>query len=268
MQQPWDSAFPLIKGQGYVGIETSVPDTNHHAQFEKLLHASSLSYIAQIYTDGQSLKEHTESFQRVIDSALPLSPVLINCHAGSDSFSEIEAMSFFDMALRICERVNVPVAFETHRSRILFNPWITRRLIAEFPTLQLCADYSHWVCVCERLLDEADELFLACAKRVIHIHARVGYEQGPQVSDPRAPEFAAAVARHEEWWRMIWSVQLRRELPHSTMVPEFGPPNYLQTQPHSRIPLANLEEICLWQANRQRAHFKNFLSQSSHDRSG
>jgi len=55
------------------------------------------------------------------------------------------------------------------------------------PELLLCADLSHFVVVTEthpadwKLTEAIDAL----ADRVIHIHARVGYEEGPQVNDPR-----------------------------------------------------------------------------------
>jgi len=41
----------------------------------------------------------------------------------------------------------------------------------------------------------------------------------------------------------------------STLTPEFGPPTYLHTIPHSDKPVADLWEICNWQAERQSVNF-------------
>jgi hypothetical protein len=35
-----------------------------------------------------------------------------------------------------------------------------------------------------------------------------------------------------------------------TFNPEFGPPNYMPTLPHSREPVADLWDICVWMAER------------------
>ena len=39
--------------------------------------------------------------------------------------------------------------------------------------------------------------------KCILIHARVGYEEGPQVPDPAAAEYAAEVVCHMGWWEAI-----------------------------------------------------------------
>ncbi len=61
-----------------------------------------------------------------------------------------------------------------------------------------------------------------------HIHARVGHAQGPQVSDFRAPEWAAELARHLEWWDHIVSLRQADGASSMTMTPEFGPAPYTQ----------------------------------------
>jgi hypothetical protein len=99
------------------------------------------------------------------------------------------------------------------------------------------------------------EIIRLCAEHCIHIHARVGYEEGPQVPDPRAPEYERHLAAHERWWSMIWDAQEKRGVTESTLTPEFGAPDYLHTLPYSRMPVANLWDICNWQAERQKARF-------------
>lgn len=72
--------------------------------------------------------------------------------------------------------------------------------------LKINADFSHWCCVCESLLDAEESHMAAVIERTIHIHGRVGYAEGPQVSDPRAPEYHKELERHEDWWERIVQV--------------------------------------------------------------
>jgi hypothetical protein len=121
--------------------------------------------------------------------------------------------------------------------------------------LKLTCDFSHWCVVCERLIDTELDVLALCAERAHHIHARVGYDQGPQVPHPAAPEFQTALEAHEGWWTQIWHRQQARGLSVSTMTPEFGPDGYLQCQPFTRQPVADLEEINAWMAERQKTRF-------------
>ncbi|MEI7807831.1 MAG: sugar phosphate isomerase/epimerase, partial [Verrucomicrobiota bacterium] len=90
-----------------------------------------------------------------------------------------------------------------------------------------------------------------------HLHARVGFEEGPQVSDPRAPEWAGHLAAHEVWWNQIWKIQKQRGVATSTLTPEFGPAPYLHLLPFTQAPVANLADICDWMAIRERDNFSS-----------
>ena len=80
--------------------------------------------------------------------------------------------------------------------RLFLSPFPTYSYLTQFPELQINADFSHWCVVCESLLEDLDEILsLACA-RAIHVHGRVGYQEGPQVPDPRAPENQEYLKRH------------------------------------------------------------------------
>jgi len=126
------------------------------------------------------------------------------------------------------------------------------------PELKLTADLSHWVCVCERLLESSEiDIVKKIAPRVHHIHARVGYEEGPQVPDPRAPEWKAHVEAHEQWWKIIWETQFSSGMKTTTVTPEYGPPDYLHTLPYTMTPVAKLWDICNWAKDRLRANFEN-----------
>jgi sugar phosphate isomerase/epimerase len=244
-----------IAACGYQGVESVVPAAPNRARFQAALQEHGLAYMAQIMTQGNSPAEHLASFRALLNEAAALDPALVVCHGGRDGFEPEEATAFFRDALAIEEDVGIPVAHETHRSRILFSPWSTRRILEAVEHVWLCVDFSHWVCVCERLLGDAEEVVRLAASRARHLHARVGFEQGPQVPDPRAPEYARHLAAHEQWWDWVWDAQEQNGFNESTLTPEFGPPMYQHTMPYSREPLADLDEICNWVAVRERNRF-------------
>ena len=124
-------------------------------------------------------------------------------------------------------------------------------------------DFSHWVCVAERLLPDAADVIERAAQHALHLHCRVGYEQGPQVSDPRAPEWAKHLAVHEGWWHTIWQAQRQRGVTQTTLAPEFGPAPYLPLLPYTQEPVANLEAICDLMSERQQASFYDWAQSSS-----
>jgi hypothetical protein len=166
--------------------------------------------------------------------------------------SRDEGCAFFEEALRVEEKIGLPVAHETHRGRLLYTPWDTAFYLRRFEALKVTADYSHWVNVCERMPDDQPDALDLANRRAIHIHGRVGYEEGPQVPDPSAPEYAAHLAWHERQWQHIRQFRQQAGDAHFTFTPEYGPPNYLHTLPHTHVPVADLWKVCLWGAERAR----------------
>jgi hypothetical protein len=253
---PMEYVFPKIKDQGYAGIEfkgTNVADNN---TIRKLIKYYDFEFITQIHTQGETVDDHIASFKQLIQISLPLDPILINSQSGKDSWSLAEKKEFVERALEYEQQIGIPVAHETHRSRITYNPWETRDLLLSFSELKLTCDFSHWVCVCERIINSEIEIIKLCADRCIHIHSRVGYEQGPQVPDPRAPEYARHLEAHEQWWDIIWQKQASKGFLISTLTPEFGPPGYHHTLPFTNVPVSNLWDICDWMQQRQLQRFR------------
>jgi sugar phosphate isomerase/epimerase len=257
LDEPWESAFPKIKAAGYAGIESGLPDPGDEARFRELLAAHQLGFIAQIFTAGSDVPAHVQSFGDQLGRAVTFDPVLVNCHGGRDAWTAAEGQQFYAAVLAVEREAPAAVAHETHRGRILYNPWITRDLLHRFPDLRLSCDFSHWVCVCERLLTSEEEIVALAAARCLHLHARVGYEEGPQVPDPRMQQFAPHLAAHEAWWDLVWDSQAARGMAVSTLTPEFGPPLYQHTLPPSGAPVGDLAAICDWQAARQAQRFAN-----------
>ena len=254
--EPHELFFPLVRQQGYAGVEALLPEPGSaETAFRTLLEEHELEYIPQILTAGRTVAEHIKSFKEQVARAVKLKAVVINCHGGIDSWSFWQAIEFYRAAMDVETENGVHVAHETHRGRVFYNPWITRDVMQEIPGIGLCCDFSHWVCVAERLLDDCAAEIQLAAKHCVHLHARVGYEEGPQVPDPRAPEYSIQLHAHEAWWDLIWKAQEEKQLPFTTLTPEFGPPPYLHTEPFSERPIASLSDICLWQVERQRRRF-------------
>lgn len=236
---------------GYDGFELW---PNQHTISRQELTALAESYHLKMIVGA--LVETTADLEPTLKKLGEYDALRINLHSGRDCMTRDEASAFFEEALRIEEQIGMPVGHETHRGRILYTPWDTAYYLKQFDSLKLTADYSHWVNVCERLpVDQVEALVLANS-RAIHIHGRVGYEEGPQVPDPSAPEYASQLGWHELQWEQIKTAHAQSQKDVLTFTPEYGPPNYLHTLPHTNVPVADLWEVCLWAANRARQQLK------------
>jgi len=253
---------------GMQGIEGPAPDhVSTRRELATLLRTHQLQYIAEITTAGSyvpdrhaSVQQHLDSFKAKLAISVELDPLFITCIGGCDAWPEAQSVEFFGAAQELVKPYAIPVSFETHRSRSLFNPWVTQRIAEQLPELLLTCDFSHWCVVCERLMDSELEIISQIAKQAHHIHARVGYDQGPQVPHPAAPEYSAALHAHQRWWEMIWASQSQRGYSFTSMTPEFGPDGYLHEAPFTREPVADLWQINTWMADTEREHFKRIYT--------
>jgi hypothetical protein len=63
------------------------------------------------------------------------------------------------------------------------------------------------------------------------------------------------VERFEGWWDTLRDAAAARGQATLRVVPEFGPPNYLWTNPADGRPLADLFEVCTWMRDRLRTRW-------------
>jgi sugar phosphate isomerase/epimerase len=236
-----------IAAAGYDGVEAwwSALDVNP-THFRQLLDAHHLKLVMAANVDTQTDIEPT--LMRLVE----YEPLRINLHSGRDHWTFDDGCTFFEEALRVESFLDLPVMHETHRGRLLFTPWHTAEYLRHFETLKITADYSHWVNVCERLLDDQAEALALANQHAVHIHGRVGYEEGPQVPDPAAPEYAAQLAWHERQWGAIKIHRDNLEDFPLTFTPEYGPPPYLHTLPGMNTPVADIWDVALWAMRRAR----------------
>jgi len=268
----FDQACRQAASAGFAGVEGPAPTTVRERQvWQQALDSDGLAFIAEICTAGSyvpdraaTVGEHLDSLERKLAQSLLLSPLLVTCLGGCDAWEEAQSLEFFSRALELAAQYGAGISFETHRGRSLFNPWVTARLCGQLPGLELTADFSHWCVVCERLLDGEQPVLEPLCDRVRHIHARVGYDQGPQVSDPRLPHYQPALISHRRWWQRIWAGQRRRGFTRTTLTPEFGPDGYQQLDA-AGAPVGDLWEINQWMARDQRDQFNQWLATGKHD---
>lgn len=268
-------AIALCHAAGFQGIEAPAPpDPAERESFFAELAGGGMEWIAEISTctpagcyvptPGRSVEEHLGSLEEGVVRSLEGTPRFINTMAGYDAWSAADAVKFHEGVVRLQEKHGIVISVETHRGRPTYSPWLSREILRAVPELRITCDFSHWCVVSERLiLDEEDELLELAARHAHHIQPRVGYNQGPQVPDPRAPEHADALAAHERWWTRVWDSMAERGFTEMTMTPEFGPDGYLQCAPFTRVPVADLWEINSWIGLRQRERFHQHFQTNS-----
>ena len=246
--------FDRIKEAGYDGIEADLT-AEEADEFVGLVREYELIFIA-IYADivpGKLADGTLERYRERISFFASLEPDLINSQTGKDSFTFEENSTLIEVAAEISEASGVPIYHELHRGKFSFCPQTTMPMLDRFPKLQMTADISHWVTVSESFLGEYPEELERLISRAAHTHARVGFTEGPQIPDPRAPEWAFAVEHHLNWWDQIIAKQRAAGQELITISPEFGPYPYIPMIPFTQRPVADQWEINL--------HMKNLLNE-------
>ncbi len=185
--------------------------------------------------------EHFNFFKKMVEAAATnrlIKPLYINCHSGRDYFSYDQNKTFIDFTIALSKKTGIKILHETHRSRIMYSAPAGRNYFDKIPDLRITFDVSHWCNVSESLLANQGETMKIALERTDHIHARIGHPEGPQVNDPRAPEWKEALDSHLAWWDKI--VEIKKASGDTlTMLTEFGPADYMPTEPYSRKPLAD-----------------------------
>lgn len=228
----------LAAKTGYDGIEVWVPDQSDLNLYRDETQKHQLKLGLLTGSGGQTPEDHLISYQKALDRALRLSPVYINSHAGKDHFTLKQNAPLIQAALTLSRQSGIPIYQETHRGRILYSASLSQEYFAQFQDLRITLDISHWCNVHESLLEDQASHVQVALSRTGHIHARVGHAEGPQVTDPRAPEWQSALNVHLSWWDQVVEQKVRNGQP-VTILTEFGPPDYMPVVPYTGQPLAD-----------------------------
>jgi len=235
-----------IKNAGYDGIEFGFSeDYEGKDAFVALAKKLDLLIIAQqCFAEGSDFDTYRSSYTRNLEWLLSFDPLLVNSHTGRDYYSFNENIQLIEIAAELEKASGIKVLHETHRGRFPFHPIQCMKYAAEFPQLSFTADFSHFCTVCESYLEDQEVTLQYIEDRSLHIHARVGYPQGPQILDPRLPECLNALQIHLKWWDSIFKKRKDEGASFLTITPEFGPSPYMPAAPFTGQPLA-----CQWDIN-------------------
>lgn len=257
-----ESLLRQLHAEGYAGVEIQLSQllTLGVERFSSALAEFDMLWIAKIYSSGgptacpyaagftsthpapgDGVAAHLRVWEASLDAVLAVPASLrarlvhVNSQSGRDYFHRrggAEADVFFSRALDVEATSGIRVAHETHRHRLLFSPYLTVDAVRAHPRLLLLADLSHYANVCEQQLTgdaPLEDALSELAPRFVHIHARVGFEEAPQIADPRDPAAAAALRAHGKWWAAYFSAAQKRGDARVTATPEFLPPGYART---------------------------------------
>lgn len=241
---------------GFDAVELYLPGRPEPAaEIRRLCAVAGLRLIAQIATTGRSPEDHARSLEALYRRAVETGPLLVNCQTGRDLFAFDDSVRLFARAQELQASAGVPLLHETHRGRALWSAPATAGYLRAVPGLRLTADLSHWFCVHESDLADQPESVAAALAAAHHVHARVGFDQGPQVGDPRGEAFTRWLELHVDLWRRIVAARKAEGLRQLTITPEFGPAPYMPLQPIDNLPVADAWAVNVWMRDRLTLEF-------------
>lgn len=239
---------------GYDGVELYFPldDEAVRDLYLTSVETHGLKVIAQHWeTTDSDIERHLDMYRRRLEWSASAKPLFINSQSGRDWFAAEDNRRVIDVARQVSADSGIKIVHETHRGKFSFCAAATRSFLEADSTLRLTADFSHWCAVSESLLEDQGDNVAMAIERADHIHARVGFAQGPQINDPRAPEWKAELSAHLAWWDAI-ADRHAKDGTALTVTPEFGPFPYMPQLPYTRQPVTSQ-----WDIN---VHMMNLLS--------
>ena len=240
--------------QGFAGVEINFPDDQQFvdefmSELERIRKTShpDFIFIAQqvLSNEKETVAAYSERLTNRLNLLVGLNPNAINSHTGKDFFEFEENCAIIQKAEQVTAAAGIPLWHEIHRGRFSFHLKTLLAYLAVFPQLKLVADFSHFCVVSESDLSDQQELLTRIHPNIQHIHARVGFEQSPQVNHPFAPEWKKYLNQYTTWWREIIDFHAQKGATHLTITPEFGPYPYLPQAPFSQAPLADQHALNL-----------------------
>lgn len=240
---------------GYDGVEINFPDDQQFvdefiAELEHIRHTShpDFIFIAQqvLSNEKETVAAYTERLTQRLNFLVGLNPNAINSHTGKDFFEFEENCIIIEKVEEVGRAAGIPIWHEIHRGRFSFHLKTLLTYLKAFPKLNLVADLSHFCVVSESDLSDQQELLTQIYPNIQHIHARVGFEQSPQVNHPFAPEWKKHLDCYTTWWNEIIQLQMQNGAAQLTITSEFGPFPYMPQAPFTQQPLSDQWEInCL-----------------------
>ena len=234
----------LIKDAGFDGVEIPVPRNRaEQDRLGSLLNEIGLDLVVQVRAEGSTVDEQIDFLGKELNSASGLNTLLTNVHCGKDYWPLAENIRVISIAQKLASELGIKVLHETHRARATFCTTSTMAIIDALPEIRFTADFSHWCCVHNSLLQNQQNSVDRVIERADYIHARVGSATSPQITDPRVSEWEEAVEVHVRWWEKIAEHHKNNDSELLPVCSEFGPPEYMVTLPSTGKPIADQWEI-------------------------
>lgn len=238
---PFPEFLKKVRGVGYTGVEMSLPlNINERQKIVEQIQQQELLLIAQHWeTVDSNFEMHKKNYEIRLRNLAAGYPVFINSQTGKDYFSFEQNNKLIELADAISKDTGIKIIHETHRGKFSFAAHVTKEYLEKIPNLHLTLDVSHWCNVAETFLNDQPEALQLAISRTEHIHSRVGFTQGPQISDPGAPEWHVALETHLKWWDQVIQLQQDKGTSTFTITTEFGPAPYLPVLPYTQQPVAS-----------------------------
>lgn len=193
--------------------------------------------------------KHKAEYETRLRSLAKAKPLFVNAQTGKDYYSFQQNEKLILLASNIALETGVPVIHETHRGKFSFAAHITKNFLENIPGLRITLDISQWCNTAETFLHDQPEAVELALSRTEHIHARIGYPEGPQITDPRAPEWDEAVQFHLTCWDKVIARQRKSGKKCFTVTSEFGAPPYMPLLPYTRQPIVDQWEVNVYMMN-------------------
>ena len=241
-----------VLSQGFDGVEINFPDDPQFidefmSELERIRKTShpDFIFIAQqvLSNEKETVAAYSERLTKRLNFLVGLNPNAINSHTGKDFFEFEENCNIIEKVEELGRAVGIPIWHEIHRGRFSFHLRTLLDYLNIFPNLKLIADLSHFCVVSESDLSDQQELLTRIYPNIQHIHARVGFEQSPQVNHPFAPEWKKHLDLYTTWWKEIIALQSQNGAAQMTITPEVGPFPYMPQAPFTQQPLADQWEV-------------------------
>ena len=246
-----------VKIAGYDGVEMSLPiDQLEKKNILRTIKSNGLLYVAQHWeTATFDFNQHKKEYRERLLNLASADPLFINSQTGKDFFSFEQNAELIHIASEVSSQTGIKIIHETHRGKFSFASHITFDYLNRLPDLRIGFDISHWCNVAESYLHDQQSAVDLAISRADHIHARVGFPEGPQIPDPRAPEWKEAVDIHVGWWKSIVERNRAEGKNLFTITSEFGPYPYMMILPNTQQPIVNQWEVNVYMKNMLKSLF-------------
>jgi sugar phosphate isomerase/epimerase len=242
----WDIFFEKLIAAGYDGVECGIANAATDKELDEiwnLAHKYGAKMVAQCYDTGESdFSKHFDLYAAWFEKIKKYPVEKIDSQTGRDFFSFEQNSALINEAARFTAATGICVAHETHRNKLLFAAHVSKEYMAKIPGMKITLDASHWVCVAESFLQDQPQAMEVAIERTAHLHARVGYPEGPQVPDPRVDEWKEALNAHLQWWDKV-AEKMKQDSAVLTITPEFGPYPYMVHLPVSGDAICNQWDV-------------------------